>query len=221
MLHKQLVFASFGPEFNAHGMQSPTTVDQTGKIEFALKPIHEPVPTVFLYVPAPHAEQPPAVTVYPMLHKQLVFASFGPEFNAHGVQSPTTVDQTGEIEFALQPIHEPAPKVFLYVPAPHAEQPPAVTVYPMLHKQLVFASFGPEFNAHGMQSPTTVDPTGKIEFALQPIHKPVPMVFLYVPAPHCKQFAAFPVYPMLHKQTVFAGSGAEFSAHFDTVDTVQ
>jgi len=221
MSHKHSVFASFGLEFCAHDLQSPTTVDPAGEIEFASQLSHKPFPNVFLYLPAAHAKQPPAVTVYPMLHKQLVFASSGPEFSAHGVQSPTTVDPAGEIEFALQPIHEPAPRVFLYVPAPHAEQPPAVTVYPMLHKQLVFASFGPEFNAHGMQSPTTVVPTGKIEFALQPIHKPVPTVFLYVPAPHCKQFAAFPVYPMLHKQTVFAGSGAEFSAHFDTVDTVQ
>ena len=91
----------------------------------------------------------------------------------------------------------------------------------MLHKQVVFVSFGLEFSAHGLQSPITVDPTSEIEFELQPIHTPAPRVFLYVPAAHCKQFAAFPVYPMLHKQTVLAGSGPEFSAHFDTMDIVQ
>jgi len=91
----------------------------------------------------------------------------------------------------------------------------------VLHKQLVFSLFGPEFDAHAVQSARTVDPAGEIEIALQPIHAPVPKVFLYVPAPHCQQFTAFPVYPVLHKQTAFARSGAEFAAHFDAADNVQ
>jgi len=63
----------------------------------------------------------------------------------------------------------------------------------MLHKQVVFASFGLEFSAHGLQSPITMDPTSEIEFELQSIHEPVPSEFLYVPAPHCKQLPAVPV----------------------------
>jgi len=190
-----------------------------------IKPVsqlsHKPVPRAVLYCPAAHAEQPPAVAVYPVLHKQAVFASFGPEFDAHDVQSPTTVDATGEMEIASQLTQTALPRAVLYFPAAHAEQPSAVAVYPMLHKQLVFSLFGPEFDAHAVQSARTVDPAGEIEIALQPIHAPVPKVFLYVPAPHCQQFTAFPVYPVLHKQTAFARSGAEFAAHFDAADNVQ
>jgi len=143
------------------------------------------------------------------------------EFSPQAVQAPTTVDPAGEINPASQSLHKPLPRVGLYFPAAHAEQPPAVAVYPMLHKQFVFSLFGPEFDAHAMQSARTVDPVGEIEIASQAIHAPVPNVFLYVPAPHCKQFTAFPVYPVLHKQTAFARSGAEFAAHFDAADNVQ
>jgi len=191
MLHKHSVFRVLGAEFTAHDVQTLTSVDPGGEIEFPVPQIlHAVLPCVFLYVPAGHMEQLAAGPVYPMLHKHAVFSVFGPEFAAHGVQALAPMD---EIDPVSQLSHTPAPRVFLYVPAPHCKQLPAVPVYPMLHKQAVFASSGPEFSAHDLQSPTTVDPTSEIEFELQISHTPLPNVFLYVPAAHCKQFAAFPV----------------------------
>jgi len=106
------------------------------------------------------------------------------------------------------------------VPPGHAEQLPGVPLYPMLHKQAVFATFGAEFAAHRVQSPVTTDPAGEIESVPQLVHTTFPGAGLYVPAAHCKQLSDSKVYPMLHKQTVLVVSGADFTAHCVQADTV-
>jgi hypothetical protein len=91
----------------------------------------------------------------------------------------------------------------------------------MLHKHLVFSPFGPEFGAHAVQALALVDPLGEIELPVaQPLHIALPGASLYLPAGHAEQLVAFPVYPMLHKQTVFVVSDIEFDAHRDACDIV-
>ena len=138
------------------------------------------------------------------------------------MQANAAVDARGEMRSALHWLHTAFPCVFLYVPPGHAEQLPAFPVYPMSHKHTVLSSFGPEFCAHAMQALALVDPLGEIKLPVaHTVHKAFPGAFLYVPAGHAEQLAAFPVYPMLHKQAVFAMSEMEFDAHRDTCDVVQ
>ena len=213
MLHTQAVFVVSGAEFTGHRVQAAGIVDPTGEIESASQPIHTMFPGAGLYVPAAHCRQVPESKVCPMLHKQTVFKVFGAEFTAHWVQADTTVDPTNEIKFALQSIHIALPGAFLYVPPGHAEQLAAFPVYPMLHKQAVFAVSGVEFTGHRVQAAAAVDPTGEIESALQPVHAAFPGTCLYLPGAHCKQVANSKVYPILHRQAIFVVSGAEFTAH--------
>ena len=64
--------------------------------------LHEPVPTVDLYLPISHAVHvPPSGPVYPVLHGQLLLAA-------------------GENVFTGQAMHSSVPVVALYVPAAHA-----------------------------------------------------------------------------------------------------
>jgi hypothetical protein len=158
-----------------------------------------------------------------MLHKQPVFALFRTELETHNLQAPALVDPTGEIELpAPQLLHRPVPRASLYVPPGHVEQLPSVAVNPILQKQPVFLSSGPIFNAHGMQSFALVDSVGEIELPVpQILHKAFPVTSLYFPVSHAEQLPGVPVNPMLHKQVVFAVSGAEFDAHLCTADAVQ
>jgi len=105
------------------------------------------------------------------------------------------------------------------MPPRHAEQLAACPVNPILHKHIVLSPFGPEFDAHALQALALVDPLGEIELPVaHALHTAFPSVFLYLPAGHAEHFVAFPVYPMLHKQTVFVVSDVEFDAHCDACD---
>jgi hypothetical protein len=128
----------------------------------------------------------------------------------------------GEYVPASQLMHATLPLVFLNVPAAHGEQaPPFGPVYPALQAhavtaELVLGEF--VFTGHTKQVDATVAPTVPEYFpAKQPVHDPLPLKSLYVPAPHASHGPPFgPVYPALQVQAAAAElmlGALELSAH--------
>jgi hypothetical protein len=109
---------------------------------------------------------------------------------------------------APQLMHATLPLVFLKVPAAHGEQvPPFGPVYPALQvhavtAELVLGEF--VFTGHTKQLDETVAPTVPEYFpAKQPVHDPLPLKSLYVPAPHGSHGPPFgPMYPTLQVHAV-------------------
>jgi len=131
---------------------------------------------------------------------------------ASKMQSSARVEPIDEFGvWTLHGIHGALPVVSLNEPAAHAEQLPAVPVYPLAqsarqvpvtfvnavaHVQAVLFLSGTLFSKHNMQAPSLVDPIGEIELPVpQTLHGALPVVALYFPAAHSKQLPAVPVFP--------------------------
>jgi hypothetical protein len=150
----------------------------------------------------------PPGPVKPALHVQAAAAVLelgALELAGHDMQlvMPVAVEYAPASQF----VHAWLPLALLYVPIAHAAQmPPFGPVYPALHVQAVAAELElGEFvlAAHVRQLASDVAPAVTEYFpATQPMHAPVPLCTLYVPALHVEQDASpAPVWPSAHGHT--------------------
>ena len=113
-----------GPEKPALQVQL-VLVEPPDDMESSGQSMHGDIPVKSLYVPAMHAAQvPPRGPEYPALHLQAANSVLCPgevAFPGHGRHVESDVAPTvAEYLPAKQLLHAPAPREFLYVPAPHA-----------------------------------------------------------------------------------------------------
>jgi hypothetical protein len=169
--------------------------------------------------------------VYPTLQAhavtaELVLGEF--VFTGHTKQADATVAPTITEYFPVeQPVHDPLPLKSLYVPAPHASHgPPFGPVYPALQTQAVTTvlRLGElEFAGHVKQLVTAEAPV-EAEYlpAAQLVHPALPLVSLYVPAPHGTHGPpSGPECPALHvhaKDEVLIAGELEFRGHTPQLD---
>ena len=151
------------------------------------------VPLLVLYLPATHAVQTPP------------FGPVNPELHVH---APMAELELGELLFAGQDAHDPAPAAE-YVPAPQVAHDPApaaeyVPARQLLHALALFAPDTLEYlparqlvHTLALLAPDTLEYVP----ATQSVQARVPLLVLYLPATHAVQTPPLgPVNPALHVQ---------------------
>ncbi len=203
----ELEFRGHTPQLDA--AEAPTVLECVPDPQL----VHSALPLAILYVPATHAEHvPPFGPEYPALQAHAVTSEL--ELGAFAFTGHTTqvVAVVAPVVLEYVPIpqltHASAPLATLYVPATHGEHgPPPGPAYPALHTHAArdelmlvdVVSAGQPKHVDAIVAPVDVEYVP----APQLVHAALPLVSLYVPAPHAAHGPpSGPVYPGLQ----FAGT---------------
>jgi hypothetical protein len=233
----ELEFRGHTPQLDA--AEAPTVLECVPDPQL----VHAALPLAILYVPATHAEHvPPFGPEYPALQAHAVtselelgaFAFTGHTTQVVAVVAPVVLEYVPAPQLA----HASVPLAILYVPATHGEHgPPPGPAYPALHTHAAsdelmlvdVVSAGQPKHVDAIVAPVDVEYVP----APQLVHAALPLVCLYVPAPHAAHgppsgpvYPALqgngtnvhgpptgPEYPTLQEQAELAPSEKEFAGH--------